>query len=277
VADTDEKEKKENRTPEEIAADIAKAEAEAEQARAEAAKARAEVERIGIDIRSAELALKSQELNLKQTTMSTRIAEIDLERKEEARQDEKAADRYYHTYLFGDDVNETSVARCKKQLTQWQRLEPGCSIEIVFDSPGGSVIDGMHLFDYMQLLRLNGHHIRTVALGYAASMAGILLQAGDERVMGRESYMLIHEIQAGAIGTIGKMEDQMKFLHKIQDRVIDIFLARSGMSKRTFVRGWRRKDWWLTAEEALKLGFCDAILTPPLPHKKGKVVRKGKK
>ena len=277
MADTDEEKKKENRTPEEIAADIAKAEAEAEQARAEAAKARAEVERIGIDIRSAELALKSQELSLRQSEMSTRIAEIDLAKKEEARRDELAADRYFYTYTFDTEVGETSVTRCMKQLALWSRTTPRCDIEIVFDSPGGSVIDGMHLFDYIQLLRSNGHHIRIVALGYAASMAGILLQAGDERIMGRESYLLIHEIQAGAIGTIGKMEDQMKFLHKIQDRVIDIFVARSGMTKRTFVRGWRRKDWWLTAEESLKLGFCDSILTPPLPHKKGKVVKKDKK
>lgn len=256
----DETEKKE-RTPEEISADIAKSEAEAEQARAEAAKARAEVEKIGIDIRAAELSLRQQE-------MTVRVAEISLAKAEEARKDELAADRYFYTYTFDQDVNENSVKRCMSQMTLWARTNPGCHFEVVFDSPGGSVIDGMHLFDYIQLLRQRGHHTTGIALGYAASMAGILLQAFDERVMGREAYMLIHEIQAGAIGTIGKMEDQMKFLHKIQTRIVNIFVARSGVSKAAFVRGWRRKDWWLDADEALRLGLCDRILTPPLPVKK---------
>ena len=261
MADTDEKETKKERSPEEVAADIARAEAEAEQAHAEAAKARAEVERIGIDIRAAVLSLKQQE-------MTVRIAEIGLAKAEEARKDELAADRYFYTYTFDQDVNENSVKRCMGQLTLWSRTSPGCNFEVIFDSPGGSVIDGMHLFDYIQLLRQRGHYTTGVALGYAASMAGILLQAFDERVIGREAYLLIHEIQAGAIGTIGKMEDQMKFLHKIQTRIVNIFVARSGISKAAFVRGWRRKDWWLDADEALKLGFCDHILTPPLPATK---------
>ena len=271
MADTDEKEKKENRTPEEIAADIAKAQADAAQAHAEALKALAEVKRIELDIRSAEIGLRSSELSLRQTEMSTRIAEIDLEVREQTRKETLAGDKYHHTYTFDAVVNESSVTQCIRQLATWDRTDPGCNIEIVFDSPGGSVIDGMHLFDYIQLMRQKGHKITTVAMGYAASMAGILLQAGDDRVMGREAYMLIHEVSTLAWGKATAIEDELKFIKKIQARILHIFTARSNVTRRYIERNWKRKDWWMDADEALKFGFCDRILTegfgPPEPKR----------
>ena len=84
------------------------------------------------------------------------------------------------------------------------------------------MIDGMALFDYIQQVKAMGHHVTTGCMGYAASMAGILLQAGHRRVMGRESYVLIHEVAAGAAGKIGEIEDTVEFLKKIEDRVLDI-------------------------------------------------------
>ena len=63
-------------------------------------------------------------------------------------------------------------------------------MEIVFSSPGGGIISGFELFDFMQDLRSKGHKITTGSLGYAASMAGILLQAGDVRWIGHQSWMI---------------------------------------------------------------------------------------
>ena len=78
------------------------------------------------------------------------------------------------------------------RLTEWHRLEPKCNIEIIFSSPGGSIIDGFELFDHIQHLRNEGHHVTTGSLGYAASMAGILLQSGDTRWIGHQAWMMIH-------------------------------------------------------------------------------------
>ena len=212
--------------------------AEAEQARANARKANAEAE---------------------EAEASARVAVLDLERAEEKRLREKVADEYLHVYRFSGPVGETSAKSCMQALEQWSRLDPGCAITLVFSSPGGDVIAGMALWDFLMELKERGHNITTVARGYAASMAGILLQAGDKRIMGAESYLLIHEASFGAVGSFGDVEDTVKWVEKIQERILDIFAARSKLSKAQIKRRWHRRDWWLDSDEALKLGFIDAI------------------
>src|SRR5574341_658348 len=117
----------------------------------------------------------------------------------------------------------------------------------------------MALWDFLLELRQRGHKLTTVARGYAASMAGILLQAGDERVIGPESWLLIHEASFGVVGSYGEVEDRVEWVKKIQARILDIFASRSKLSRSQIKRRWHRKDWWLDSDEALKLGFVDRI------------------
>lgn len=186
-------------------------------------------------------------------------ARIDSQRKREAREEELAGNKYHHVYLFTDQVSASSSRACMAQLSTWHRLDPQCPMEIVFSSPGGSVIDGMALFDFIQELRREGHTITTGARGMAASMAGILLQAGDVRWIGSEAYLLIHEVQAGAVGKVGEMEDEMELIHKMCDRILGIFAARCHLTAKQLSIRWRRKDWWLDSTESLKLGFVDEV------------------
>ena len=95
-----------------------------------------------------------------------------------------------HSYKFRKDGLSGPA-----QINQWIRVAPKgetLDIEIVFDSPGGDLFSGMHLFDFVNWQRSKGHRFTTVALGNAASMAGILIQCGTTRVIGRESYLLYH-------------------------------------------------------------------------------------
>lgn len=188
-------------------------------------------------------------------------AELDQRILERAEKEKLAEDKYHHVYSFIDAVGAHTVALCVYQLNIWARNDPKCDIRIIFNSPGGSVIDGMALYDYLQTLRARGHHITTVAMGMAASMAGILLQAGDHRVIGAESYVLIHEISTVAIGKVGEMEDVVEFAKMIQKRVIAIFASRSTKSAAYFEKHWRRKDWWLSSEECLRIGIVDEVMS----------------
>lgn len=234
-------------TKEEIDANVTKAIAEAEKARAEGRKADAEAA-------MAEAKLEGER--------------IDLGKKEYEDRERLAADKYNHTYRFTGAVGEASVKACIGQLTSWHRMDgddPG-PIKIIFQSPGGSVIEGMALFDFIQELRGAGHHITCLGSGYAASMAGILLQAGDERVMTAESWLLIHEGSFGVGGSVGEVEDTVEWVKKISDRILNIFATRSGasgcprpLSKAQLKRRWHRKDWWLSSDEALEHGFIDRI------------------
>lgn len=236
----------ENRTPDEIQADLALARGKLKQVEAHTRKLLAEAS-----------AAESE----------AEVMAIHRDKAVDQREAEKASDLYNKIYYFTKDVNQATVASCVDRLTYWSRTSPGCDIEIVFNSPGGSVIDGMALFDFIQTIRRKGHKVTTTALGVAASMAGILLQAGDVRRMGKEAWVLIHQASFGAVGSYGEVEDRLKWVEKVQERILDIFSGRAASSKaehpmtrRAIKKNWERKDWWISSDDCLKHGFVDEVL-----------------
>lgn len=243
-------------SPELEASVIAKNQAEQALFQARALQAQAEAAKFSSEASHAQLRAQEEEIELRQ--------------KQRIERELLALDGYNYTYRFTDAVSDKSVAAAVDKLTFWRRTAPGQPLEIVFNSPGGSVIAGMDLFDYIQELRRDGHFVTTATRGYAASMGGILLQAGDVRVMGREAYVLIHEVATGTYGKIGEIEDEVKFMKKIGERVIDIFLSRAAqayeagtatkqLTRGLFTKSWERKDWWLNSAEALELGVVDEL------------------
>jgi ATP-dependent protease ClpP protease subunit len=71
--------------------------------------------------------------------------------------------------------------------------------------------------------------------------------------------MLIHEISSIGIGKMSELEDEIKFLKRLQERCLEILADRSNLSKQQIKTRWTRKDWWLDAEETVKYGFADRI------------------
>jgi ATP-dependent Clp endopeptidase proteolytic subunit ClpP len=187
------------------------------------------------------------------------LAELELEAKREKRNAELASDHHHRVYRFTSEVTANSVAAACSKLSEWSRLAPGCDMEIVFSSPGGSVIDGFVLFDHMLYLRGQGHHITTGVLGEAASMAGILVQAGEHRWMGSQAWYLIHRAAFGAGGKTYVVEDQVEFVKRIEQRIINIFVARSKLTAAKIKRNWERKDYWLSSDECLEAGLVDEV------------------
>jgi len=186
-------------------------------------------------------------------------AELEARSAWRKREKEKSVDEENHLYRFGGEVTKSSVSACMKRLTQWSRLDPKCDIEIIFSSPGGSIIDGFELFDFIQELRQQGHYITTGSLGYAASMAGILLQAGDKRWLGQQAWMMIHRAAFGAYGKTFEIEDEVKLVQRMEKRIVDIFACRSKLTTLKIKRNWDRKDWWISSDEALDLALVDEV------------------
>ena len=238
-------EHKELRTEKEIAADIALKEAEAR--------------KMDADARNIEAMVRKNELEADKTAVELTVKQMDLVVKEEKRKRELAADDENFLYRFGSDVSGGSVGSCIKKLTEWHRVNPKCDIEIIFSSPGGSIIDGFELFDYIQHLRNEGHHMTTGTLGMAASMAGILLQSGDTRWIGQQAWLMIHRASFGAYGKTFEIEDEVKFIKRVEERVLDIFTSRSNLTRNKIKRNWDRKDWWISAEEAVDLKLVDEV------------------
>ena len=226
------------KTKEEIKADLLIKKAEAAKVTAEMEKIKAETKKIEYEAAQVSLAYDKDLRN---------------------RQKELHTDEENHLYRFSKDVNSNSVAACMSKLTQWHRANSECAIEIVFSSPGGSIVDGFELFDFIQELRNKGHVITTGSLGMAASMAGILLQAGDVRWIGHQDWLMIHRAAFGAIGKTYEVEDEVKLVKRIEERVLDIFTSRSKLTKRKLKRNWDRKDWWIDADECLEMGLVDEV------------------
>jgi len=216
---------------------------EAEQ-KANAAKLRAETKLVLAEAAEAEAKAKVAELKAQEAADDDRA--------------KRAGDKYHHLYRFNGAVNESSARDCMKKLTEWHRLDPECDIEIVFFSPGGEIMSGMQLFDFIVDLR-ETHEVTTGGTGMAASMAGILVQAGTKRYMSREGWLLIHRAQFHALGKTFEIEDEVEFIKRIEKRIIQIFTTRSKLKAATIRRKWDRKDWWLSSDECLELGLVDEI------------------
>ncbi len=191
--------------------------------------------------------------------LESRLLELDLEVKGRDSEKINATSSENRVFHFFDAVTGQSAYVAMTTTAQWARRQPGVPITVMFNSPGGNIIDGLALFDHFRELEANGTPVITVCVGMAASMGGILLQAGSTRIMGRNAFLMIHEASYGTGGKVSDMEDDVAFVKRLQDKLVSILAERSTLSPAAIRRKWKRTDWWLSAEEALELGFVDKI------------------
>jgi ATP-dependent protease ClpP protease subunit len=175
-----------------------------------------------------------------------------------------ATDDQQHQHYFIGAVASDTVSACAQHLALWHRLDPECDMNIEIHSGGGSALAGINLFDTLTGYSLRGggtHKLTLTVKGLAASMATVLVQAADVRLIGPESFFMVHELSGQTAGKIGELEDTMKFYRKLNDRIGEIYVDRSGgkCDADTFKALWTRQDVWLNAREAFDLGFVDRI------------------
>jgi ATP-dependent Clp endopeptidase proteolytic subunit ClpP len=242
-------------TPQEIVASVARLEAEAEKFKAEAQHAIAEARRFDHE------AL---------------MVETEAERNATKRRLELATDAYHRVFRFNGPVTEMNVNTAISTLGAWSRLYPGQDLEIDFTSPGGDITQGLALFDFLQVLRHRGHKVITGVLGEAASMAAVLVQAGDHRWMGPESWYLIHRAAFQSAGKTAEQRDMVEQIERIEERFIGILTSRSSLEVSDVKGKWERKDWWLNATECLELGLIDEVRGPLAPVEKASRARRKK-
>lgn len=173
------------------------------------------------------------------------------------------------TYNYFDDVNWQSIGRAMKVIGAWARMSTD-PITVRFSSPGGSIFDGFALYDQLKAIDTHRARITTVDVGWAASMAGILMQAGSRRVMAENASFMVHEASTMTWGKTSDIEDEAKLMRKINDRLFKILSDRSqqafkngtakeGLTFEQVGEKAKRKDWWLDSSEALHVGFVDEI------------------
>jgi ATP-dependent Clp protease protease subunit len=163
-------------------------------------------------------------------------------------------------YDYIGPVSTTTTETCMQTLGRWKRQSKN-PITIRISSPGGSVIDGLALYDFIEGIKASGINVRVVVLGIAASMAGVLLQAASDRgrVVAPNARFLIHEIAGGTIGKLSDMEDETKLYKSLNEQLYDLLSRRSKMTRKEIELRAKRRDWWQSAKEALDAGFADEI------------------
>lgn len=213
---------------------------------------------VEVELIKATTAVREKELLLAE--QNYRILSNQVEEIEHRWGLEKSSNINNRTLGFAAAVNSDTVEQALEILSRWHRLDPSKEITVRFTSPGGDVVAGLMLYDAMRGMVLEGTPITTVALGMAASMAAVLLQAGSVRVMGPTSRILIHEGDAQMKGKIRDIREQEGFSDALLDTIMSLLATRSGkLTKAELKRKVKTGDWWLTADKAVQYGFADRI------------------
>lgn len=194
-------------------------------------------------------------------------AKLEVEDLQKDRKERDASNAEHRVYDLVGRIDHAMVEAALATLSRWARLG-ATNVTIRITSGGGEVIAGYGLYDFIvdYMRGSKGIYVTTVGMAISASMAAVLLQSGDRRMLGGQAYMLIHEVSAGAIGKVSEMEDEVTFARKLNDRAVDIFASRAKgsaaskpMSRAQIRTHSKRKDFWINAQDALKWGFIDGI------------------
>lgn len=159
--------------------------------------------------------------------------------------------------VLGEPVEDESANRLVAQLLMLSTEDPTRDIYLHINSPGGSVMAGLAIYDTMQLIP---NDVVTVAVGFAASMGQILLCAGTpgKRYALPSAQVVMHEGSAGLGGSAADVAIQADNLQATLDRLRSIIARHTGHPMADVVRDVGR-DRWFDAEQAREYGFVDHV------------------
>ena len=145
------------------------------------------------------------------------------------------------------------------QLLKLDTMKSNKDIVFYINSPGGSVSDGMAIYDTMQMVKSD---IKTVCIGRCSSMAAVLLSGGTKgkRYITPNSEVMIHEVSSFNMGKIGELKINYEHSNTLNERIIKLLANNTGKTSKQVRHDIELKDRWFTADEALKYGLVDKIL-----------------
>ncbi|MBR6141557.1 MAG: ATP-dependent Clp endopeptidase proteolytic subunit ClpP [Bacteroidaceae bacterium] len=161
--------------------------------------------------------------------------------------------------FLGTEIDDYTANTLQAQLLFLDSADPGKDISIYINSPGGSVYAGLGIYDTMQFIASD---VRTICTGMAASMAAVLLVAGQEgkRSALKHSRVMMHQPMGGAQGQASDIEITAREIQKLKKELYTIIAEHSHTD---FDKVWADsdRDYWMTAQEALEYGMIDRVMT----------------
>ena len=145
--------------------------------------------------------------------------------------------------ILSEEVNSTTASLIVAQMLYLEAQDPDKDIQFYINSPGGSVTDGMAIYDTMQFIKCD---VSTICVGMAASMGAFLLSSGTKgkRLALPNAEIMIHQPSAGTQGKVTDMEIDVEHFLRIKKKLNQILAENTGK----------------TAEEAVAYGLIDKVI-----------------
>ena len=160
--------------------------------------------------------------------------------------------------FLGEEVNATTASLIMAQMLYLEAQDPDKDIQFYINSPGGSVTDGMAIYDTMQYVKCD---VSTICIGMAASMGAFLLSSGakGKRLALPNAEIMIHQPSAGTPGQITDMAIHLKRLEVIKSKMNKILSENTGKPLEVVTADCER-DNFMAAEEAREYGLVDKVI-----------------
>ena len=160
--------------------------------------------------------------------------------------------------FLGEEVTDASASSIVEQMLFLEAQDPDKDIQFYINSPGGSVTDGMAIYDTMQYIKCD---VSTICLGMAASMGAFLLAGGakGKRFALPHSTIMIHQPSGGAQGQATEIQIVADHIAQTKRTLNELLAANTGQPIEVVERDTDR-DNYMTAEEAKAYGLIDGVV-----------------
>jgi len=160
--------------------------------------------------------------------------------------------------FLGDEVNQATANVIVAQMLHLANEDPKRDIQLYINSPGGSVSDGLAIYDTMQYITPD---VQTIGIGLQASMGAFLLSSGakGKRFLLSNSRVMIHQPSSGTQGMVTDQEISLKEAVRIKELLAEIMSKNSGQ-KLAKIKTDMERDYWMTADEATAYGLVDKVI-----------------
>jgi ATP-dependent Clp protease protease subunit len=160
--------------------------------------------------------------------------------------------------FLGQDVNEHTANLVVAQMLFLENEDPNKDIIFYINSPGGSVYDAFAIYDTMQFVKPD---IQTVGIGVQASAAAFLLSSGTKgkRLILPHGTVMIHQPSSGTRGKVSDMEIDLREGLRLKHLLNEIMAKNTGQPIKKVTEDME-KDYWMSAQEAVKYGLADKVI-----------------
>lgn len=161
--------------------------------------------------------------------------------------------------FLGEEVNEHTANVVVAQLLHLANEDPNKDIQLYINSPGGSVYDGLAIYDTIQYIKPD---VQTIGIGLQASMGAFLLSSGTKgkRFVLPNSRVMIHQPSSGTQGKVTDQEITLREAIALKEKLAEMMAKNTGQ-KVAKVKADMERDFWMSAEEAVKYGVADEVIT----------------